>query len=83
MAYSSDYDEGSDIVRFLKLDSDGNLRIYSSTKGSGTKNVRWVAVADQCKVFGYCGNLGICSYNGMSPVCICPSKNFKPVDLSE
>ncbi|KAI8032110.1 G-type lectin S-receptor-like serine/threonine-protein kinase [Camellia lanceoleosa] len=34
MAYGSDYAEEADILRFLKLDSDENLRIYSSPKGS-------------------------------------------------
>ncbi|KAK9290439.1 hypothetical protein L1049_008609 [Liquidambar formosana] len=80
MAYSSDYAEGSDILRFLRLDSDGNLRIYSSARGSGTITIRWAAVLDQCLVFGYCGNFGICSYNGMNPVCGCPSENFDPID---
>lgn len=80
MAYSSDYAEGSDILRFLKLDSDGNLRIYSSARGSGTTTVRWAAVSDQCQVFGYCGNLGVCSYNDTNPVCGCPSQNFEPID---
>ncbi|KAF5945988.1 hypothetical protein HYC85_016216 [Camellia sinensis] len=32
MAYGSDYAERTDILRFLKLESDGNLRIYSSPK---------------------------------------------------
>ncbi|GMP51387.1 hypothetical protein CsSME_00017637 [Camellia sinensis var. sinensis] len=68
MAYGSDYAEGTDILKFLKLDSDGNLRIYSSPKGSGsTATERWAAVSDQCQVFGYCGDLGICSYNDTSP----------------
>lgn len=80
VAYSSDYAEGSDILRFLKLDSDGNLRIYSSARASGTKTERWAAVADQCEVFGYCGNMGICSYNDSGPVCGCPSLNFDLVD---
>ncbi|XP_062098111.1 G-type lectin S-receptor-like serine/threonine-protein kinase At1g34300 [Humulus lupulus] len=79
-AYSSDYAEGSDILRFLKLDSDGNLRIYSSARGSGTKTERWAAVTDQCQVFGYCGDMGICSYNDSFPVCGCPSQNFELVD---
>ncbi|XVF63246.1 hypothetical protein PTKIN_Ptkin09bG0072200 [Pterospermum kingtungense] len=83
MAYSSDYVEGSDILRFLRLDDDGNLRIYSSARGSGTKTVRWSAVLDQCDVFGYCGNMGICSYNDSSPVCGCPSQNFEPVDVND
>lgn len=81
VAYSNDYAEGTDILRFLKLDSDGNLRIYSSARGSGTKTKRWAAVSDQCQVFGYCGNNGICSYDEHSnPVCGCASPNFEPVD---
>ncbi|CAL1410012.1 unnamed protein product [Linum trigynum] len=85
VAYSSDYAEGSDILRFLKLDSDGNLRIYSSARGSGTTTMRWAALTDQCQVFGYCGNMGICSYNVTSsnPVCGCPSQNFEPVDPND
>ncbi|KAK2965774.1 hypothetical protein RJ640_014117 [Escallonia rubra] len=79
MVYSSDYGT-SDLFRFVKLDSDGNLRIYSSTRGSGTQYVRWAAVSDQCQVFGYCGDLGVCSYNNLNPVCGCPSRNFDLVD---
>ncbi|KAI8015232.1 G-type lectin S-receptor-like serine/threonine-protein kinase [Camellia lanceoleosa] len=53
MAYGSDYAEGTDILRFLKLDNDGNLRIYSSPKDSGsTATERWAVVSDQCQVFG-------------------------------
>ncbi|OAY23679.1 G-type lectin S-receptor-like serine/threonine-protein kinase At1g34300 [Manihot esculenta] len=85
VAYSDDYAEGNDILRFLKLDSDGNLRIYSSALGSGRTTVRWAALTDQCQVFGYCGNLGICSYNDSSsnPICGCPSENFEPVDVND
>ncbi|XP_021760474.1 G-type lectin S-receptor-like serine/threonine-protein kinase At1g34300 [Chenopodium quinoa] len=83
MAYGSDYAESGDILRFLRLDNDGNLRIYSSSKGSGSATVRWTAVSDQCQVFGYCGNMGICSYNDTSPVCGCPSENFVSVDPND
>ncbi|GAB4844839.1 hypothetical protein Ancab_038227 [Ancistrocladus abbreviatus] len=83
MAYSSDYAETGNILRFLKLDSDGNLRIYSSSSGSGTSTVRWAAVSDQCLVYGYCGNMGICSYNDTGPICGCPSQNFEPVDPND
>ncbi|XP_065881190.1 G-type lectin S-receptor-like serine/threonine-protein kinase At1g34300 [Euphorbia lathyris] len=84
-AYSSDYAEGSDILRFLKLDMDGNLRIYSSALRSGTATMRWAAMADQCQVYGYCGNMGICSYNesNSNPICGCPSENFEPVDVND
>ncbi|KDP24156.1 hypothetical protein JCGZ_25813 [Jatropha curcas] len=80
LAYSNDYAEAGNILRFLKLDNDGNLRIYSSQIGSGTQTVRWAAVEDQCRVFGYCGNMGICSYNDTDPICMCPSQNFEFVD---
>ncbi|XP_057522762.1 G-type lectin S-receptor-like serine/threonine-protein kinase At1g34300 isoform X2 [Amaranthus tricolor] len=83
MAYGSDYAESGDILRFLRLDNDGNLRIYSSAKGSGNVIVRWTAVNDQCQVFGYCGNMGICSYNDSGPVCGCPSENFDHVDPND
>ncbi|KAK7279740.1 hypothetical protein RJT34_24797 [Clitoria ternatea] len=83
VAYSSDYDEGSDVLRVLKLDGDGNLKIYSSKRGSGSVTVRWVAVEDQCEVFGYCGDNGVCSYNDSNPVCGCPSQNFEMVDPSD
>ncbi|KAK9101233.1 hypothetical protein Scep_024663 [Stephania cephalantha] len=77
MAYSSDYGEGSDTLRFVRLDSDGNLRIYSSVRDSGVATERWAAVADQCRVYGWCGDMGICSYNDSMPVCGCPSENFE------
>ncbi|GKU90834.1 hypothetical protein SLEP1_g4779 [Rubroshorea leprosula] len=81
-AYSTDYGEGDNVFRFLRLDSDGNLRIYSATsENNGT--VSWAAVLDQCLVFGYCGNLGICSYINENPICSCPSQNFEPVDVND
>ncbi|EEF44468.1 G-type lectin S-receptor-like serine/threonine-protein kinase At1g34300 [Ricinus communis] len=83
MVYSDDYAEGGDVLRFLKLDNDGNLRIYSSERGSGTQTVRWAAVEDQCRVYGYCGDMGICSYNATGPLCGCPSQNFDLVDPND
>ena len=83
LAYSSDYAEGSDVLRFLRLDNDGNLRIYSSSRGSGTQTIRWAAMEDQCQVFGYCGDMGICSYNGTDPICGCPSLNFEAIDPND
>lgn len=80
MAYSNDYAENRDTLRYLKLGGDGNLRILSSDRGSGTEIARWAAVEDQCEVFGYCGNMGICSYNDTDPICGCPSQNFELVD---
>ncbi|XP_009107931.1 G-type lectin S-receptor-like serine/threonine-protein kinase At1g34300 [Brassica rapa] len=82
--YSDDYGEGSNTFRFLKLDDDGNLRIYSSaSRNSGPLSPHWSALANQCLVYGYCGNFGICSYNDTTPVCLCPSRNFDLVDVSD
>ncbi|CAN6280647.1 unnamed protein product [Urochloa humidicola] len=82
VAYSSNYGESGDMLRFLRLDADGNLRAYSAARGSSVAVEQWSAVADQCQVFGYCGNMGVCSYNGTSPVCGCPSRNFELADAS-
>ncbi|KAI4352832.1 hypothetical protein L6164_007046 [Bauhinia variegata] len=82
VAYSSDYAEG-DVLRTLKFDSDGNLRIYSNSRGTGTSTARWATVQDQCKVFGFCGTNGICSYNDSNPVCGCPSQNFEMIDPND
>lgn len=83
LAYSSDYATETQIFRIVKLDSDGNLRIYSFVQGSGTLTAGWAAVSDQCQVYGFCGNLGICSYNDTSPICGCASQNFELVDSKD
>ncbi|KAL2501165.1 Receptor-like serine/threonine-protein kinase [Forsythia ovata] len=82
-AYSSDYAEEGNILRFLKLDNDGNLRIYRSAIDSRTQIERWAAMDDQCQVYGLCGNMEICSYNDLNPVCRCPSDNFELIDKRE
>ncbi|KAJ6884729.1 hypothetical protein NC652_031666 [Populus alba x Populus x berolinensis] len=81
VAFGNDYGEGGEIMRFLRLGSDGNLRMYSG----GTTAMTWAALADQCQVYGYCGNMGICSYNesSFSPICKCPSLNFEAVDVND
>ncbi|KAF8757451.1 hypothetical protein HU200_010972 [Digitaria exilis] len=82
VAYSSNYGESGDMLRFVRLDGDGNFRAYSVARGSNSETEQWSAVADQCQVFGYCGNMGVCSYNGTSPVCGCPSLNFELTNAS-
>ncbi|CAD6207570.1 unnamed protein product [Miscanthus lutarioriparius] len=83
VAYSSNYGESGDMMRFVRLDEDGNFRAYSAARGSNAATEQWSAVADQCQVFGYCGNMGVCSYNGTAPVCGCPSQNFQLTDPSK
>ncbi|KAL4183499.1 hypothetical protein AMTRI_Chr11g98540 [Amborella trichopoda] len=82
IAYSNDYTEVIDVFRLVKLDPDGNLRIYSFKDSSLT--VRWVALQDQCRIYGYCGDMGICTYySGSKPICICPSLNFELIDPND
>ncbi|KAK9003127.1 hypothetical protein V6N11_060694 [Hibiscus sabdariffa] len=85
MAYSTDYGEGNDVFRFVRMDGDGNLRIYSTSGNNGAGNVTptWAAVTDQCRVFGFCGDMGICRYKDSNPVCGCPSLNFELVDVND
>lgn len=61
------------ILRRLRLDRDGNLRLYSlnSSDGTGTWSVSWVAESQPCKTHGLCGPYGICHYSP-APVCSCP-----------
>ncbi|KAK8624071.1 hypothetical protein V6N13_065428 [Hibiscus sabdariffa] len=61
MAFSTDYGEGNDVFRFLRMD----------------------AVTDQCRVFGFCGDMGICSYRDSNPICGCSSQNFEPIDVND
>ncbi|XVF75819.1 hypothetical protein PTKIN_Ptkin13bG0217300 [Pterospermum kingtungense] len=59
--------------RFLRLDVDGNLRLYSWVEVSQTWRSVWQAVENQCNVFATCDQQGICAFNASgSPVCTCP-----------
>lgn len=85
VAYSNDYADngGVETFRFLRLQRDGNLGIHSVVRGSGFETMGWEAVPDRCQIFGFCGELSICSYNDTSPICSCPSANFEPVDHND
>ncbi|KAJ7976807.1 Protein kinase [Quillaja saponaria] len=59
--------------RFLKLDIDGNLRLYSWIETSQSWRSVWQAVENQCKVFATCGQRGICVLTASgSSDCRCP-----------
>lgn len=61
--------------RFLRLDLDGNLRLYSWVEVSRSWRSVWQAVENQCNVFATCGERGICVFNSSgSPDCKCPFK---------
>lgn len=61
--------------RYLRLDVDGNLRLYSWSEASQSWIPVWQAVENQCNVFATCGYHGFCFYKESgSPACKCPFK---------
>ncbi|KAL4575638.1 hypothetical protein LXL04_022489 [Taraxacum kok-saghyz] len=69
---ASDY--GDKVLRKLKLDDTGNLRIYSFDPKSSQWIIVWQAVPELCRIKGTCGPNSICMYgdNYDSTVCDCP-----------
>ncbi|KAJ8772867.1 hypothetical protein K2173_028044 [Erythroxylum novogranatense] len=73
--FGADHNDSIDF-RFLRLDVDGNLRIYSWVKDAQLWTSVWQAVENQCKVFAFCGHHGICTFNSSGfPQCECPLKS--------
>ncbi|KAF8403815.1 hypothetical protein HHK36_011921 [Tetracentron sinense] len=71
--FGEDHNDSSVKSRFLRLDVDGNLRMYSWVEASRSWRSVWQAVGNQCNVFATCGLCGICIFNSKgSPVCKCP-----------
>nr|GMD46416.1 G-type lectin S-receptor-like serine/threonine-protein kinase SD3-1 [Ipomoea batatas] len=71
--YGEDHGDLDVKFRFLRLDSDGNLRLYSWANGSRSWVPVWQAFENQCGVFATCGLHGICVYNSSgSHFCKCP-----------
>ncbi|KAL0389822.1 UNVERIFIED_CONTAM: G-type lectin S-receptor-like serine/threonine-protein kinase SD3-1 [Sesamum calycinum] len=66
-----DYGDPSVTLRHLRIDRDGNLRIYSWDNVSHTWKAVWQAVQDQCDVFGSCGLYSVCGYNSSGLICDC------------
>ncbi|KAK7278900.1 hypothetical protein RJT34_23939 [Clitoria ternatea] len=59
--------------RFLRIDVDGNLRLYSWVESLGLWRSVWQAIENQCKVFATCAKLGVCVFNNTgSADCKCP-----------
>ncbi|XP_058073673.1 G-type lectin S-receptor-like serine/threonine-protein kinase SD3-1 [Magnolia sinica] len=88
--FGEDHNDSSVDFRFLRLDVDGNLRMYSWVESSKSWRLVWQAVKNQCNVFATCGHCGVCvftptgtslckclfgSSTDLSPNCLAP---FKP-----
>ncbi|ESW17612.1 hypothetical protein PHAVU_007G254000 [Phaseolus vulgaris] len=71
-AFGEDHNDSVN-YRYLRLDVDGNLRLYSWVESLGLWRSVWQAVENQCKVFATCGQLGVCVFNASgSAECKCP-----------
>lgn len=71
--FGDDHNDSNVHFRFLRLDADGNLRLYSWQNASSSWRSVWQAVNNQCDVFATCGVHGICVFNESGlPVCKCP-----------
>lgn len=57
---SADY--GERVQRILKLDFDGNIRLYSRKYRMDKWTVSWQAMSQPCRIHGTCGPNSICSY---------------------
>ncbi|KAF5806368.1 putative non-specific serine/threonine protein kinase [Helianthus annuus] len=51
--------------RMMKIDMDGNLRVYSLVKHGSTWEwmVKWQAVSLSCRIHGVCGPNSLCTYS--------------------
>ncbi|CAK9157189.1 unnamed protein product [Ilex paraguariensis] len=71
--FGEDHNDSDVKFRFLRLDADGNLRLYSWVEATNTWRSVWQAFSNQCDVFATCGLHGICVFNASgSHVCRCP-----------
>ncbi|KAH0988435.1 hypothetical protein GBA52_015612 [Prunus armeniaca] len=57
---SADY--GAKLQRILKMDADGNVRLYSRAQQGGTWVVSWQAISEQCRIHGIYGANSLCSH---------------------
>ncbi|XP_028774443.1 G-type lectin S-receptor-like serine/threonine-protein kinase SD3-1 [Neltuma alba] len=76
--FGEDHNESVN-YRFLRLDLDGNLRIYSWIDTLQSWKSVWQAVENQCKVFATCGQRGMCFLSASgSADCRCPFELADP-----
>ncbi|KAJ6400606.1 hypothetical protein OIU84_016116 [Salix udensis] len=63
------------LTRF-QVDVDGQLKQYTWTQQNEYWNMFWSQPENQCRVYGLCGNLGVCNSTSLKP-CVCVS-GFSP-----
>ena len=79
---SADY--GSMMQRRLKLDYDGNLRLYTRKTLEDSWIVSWEAFPNPCRIHGICGANSLCKYipNGRKCSCLPGYKMKNSTDWS-
>nr|TKR78464.1 hypothetical protein D5086_0000282470 [Populus alba] len=55
-------DYGMRVQRILKIDCDGNLRLYSRENVRNKWIVSWQAMSQPCRIHGICGPNSMCNY---------------------
>ncbi|KAL7596478.1 hypothetical protein Lser_V15G31140 [Lactuca serriola] len=80
------WDFGMSRQRIVKLDYDGNIRVYSLVdhQKEGKKwEVRWQAFSRSCKIHGVCGPNSLCTYSqetGRKCACVPGYKKKNQID---
>ncbi|KAI3686856.1 hypothetical protein L1987_80545 [Smallanthus sonchifolius] len=67
----------------MKIDVDGNLRVYSLVEKEWV--VQWQAVSHSCRIHGICGQNSVCTYSqdsGRTCTCLHGYKMVNPKDWS-
>ncbi|KAG5543584.1 hypothetical protein RHGRI_016355 [Rhododendron griersonianum] len=83
---ASDYGIGA--WRILRMDVDGNVRLYSLDEGKRIWSVSWQAMSQPCKIHGVCGPNAMCNYDypgenaGRRCSCLPGYKAKNPTDWS-
>ncbi|KAL9313043.1 hypothetical protein ACSQ67_018495 [Phaseolus vulgaris] len=78
---STDYPKA--VYRRLKMDSDGNLRMYSFNEEHKTWEMTWQVIAQPCSIHGICGPNGLCNHDPViGRTCYC-WKGFKVKDPND
>ncbi|BAT77882.1 putative receptor protein [Vigna angularis] len=78
---STDYPKK--VYRILKLDSDGNLRLYSFNEERKTWEVTWQVISEPCTIHGICGANSMCNHDPViGRTCYC-LKGFKVKDPND
>lgn len=70
--HKNDSGPNPSILRRVKVETDGNLRLYQWNTSTIQWDVKWSAVSNPCEVAGICGN-GICTLDGTGVEAVCAS----------